>query len=87
MDHARCSIVYLDRRARKTALWKREDLKSLEVADGPEQLLEKEEEGVGHNIRVILATFEEGTCTTQGYRNIPLTDLEKCTFARMVPRF
>lgn len=31
----------------------------LDRSEGPEQLLEREEEGVGHNIRVVLATFEE----------------------------
>jgi len=60
MENGRCSVVYLDRRARKSGLWRRDDLKRLDKPEGPEQLLEREEEAVGHNIRAVLAVFEEG---------------------------
>jgi len=60
MDHTRCNVVYLDRRARKNVSWKRDDIKLLSKIDAPDESNENEEELVQHNIRAILATFEQG---------------------------
>lgn len=60
MDHTRCKVVYLDRRARKNALWKRDDIKHISKTEALDQAAQQEEEGVEHNVRAILATFEEG---------------------------
>jgi len=63
MDHTRCNVVYLDRRAQKNALWKRDDVKLLGKNQGSDESTEHEEEVVQHNVRAILATFEEGMRT------------------------
>lgn len=57
MDHGRCTVVYLDRRARKTNTYQKEDNGAL----GPQRsLLDQEEDQVCDNIRALLSNFDSG---------------------------
>lgn len=78
MDHTRCNVVYLDRRAQKNAVWKRDDIKHITRTEGSDRATQQEQEAVEHNVRAILATFEEGMYISQSVPKSPTDPGSQC---------
>ena len=61
MDHTRCNVVFLDKRARETQTYTKDDIDDADGHHGAlKEALEREDVVIKEGVRAILATFNEG---------------------------